>query len=288
MPKRLLKIFIPLFLLCQQGQAQSQEMSMLTYNVGYGAITSAVGSVVNKPKKAKWAPYFLKGLWQGSLGGLLNFGAKKTLYLVNRDQELAWAWPARIIHAAGTSIIANSALNEPFLQNWNIDFGPVRFDFKTNGSTPLKVRLLPLTIHGIIYSYYFGAHFDPGTTLATGTLAFVRDADVLKNIQAAGVQNSNTFAYVSHGNKYSVIAHELVHTMQYREYLVGNTWLKQLPERYKDRFIYKLFDKYIYPEIPFLWAAYTIEGRQPYSRYYRNWFELEAQYFATNKHVNIY
>src|SRR5690242_8452353 len=100
---------------------QNQQQRVLLYNVGFGGFTSAIGAIINKPKKANWKPYFVKGLWQGSIGGVISFAGKNTTYLINKDKQLLYAWPSKFLHSAGSSIIENAALNKPFLQNWNID-----------------------------------------------------------------------------------------------------------------------------------------------------------------------
>lgn len=70
--------------------SQKQERIILMYNVGFGGITSGIGAVINKPKGANWKKHFLKGFWQGSIGGFINYGSKKTLYLNNSNQTKAF------------------------------------------------------------------------------------------------------------------------------------------------------------------------------------------------------
>jgi len=75
------------------------------------------------------------------------------------------------LHSAGASITENAALNKPFLQNWNIDFGSARLDFSLNGNERFKVRLLPLGVYSIVDGFVRGK-FDLATTLLTRQLAF--------------------------------------------------------------------------------------------------------------------
>ncbi len=117
---------MPLFAM---GQQHHQQTKLFIYNLSFGAAIGSVGAVINKPYEQNWKSAFLRGFWQGSIGGTLNFIGKKTIYLVNEHESLAYAWPAKIIHDAGTSIIENAAKNKPFLQNWNMNIGPARFDF---------------------------------------------------------------------------------------------------------------------------------------------------------------
>ena len=77
-------------------------------------VTSGIGAIINKPKNTNWKHAFVHGAWQGSVGGLLNYTAKKSLYFINKKQNDAYAFPAKILHAAGSSIIENAALYNKF------------------------------------------------------------------------------------------------------------------------------------------------------------------------------
>lgn len=61
--------------------AEHQERTVFVYNAAFGGITSGIGGIINRPKEVNWKKAFLKGLWQGGIGGLLNYTGKKTLYL---------------------------------------------------------------------------------------------------------------------------------------------------------------------------------------------------------------
>jgi hypothetical protein len=68
-----------------------------------------VGAVINKQKTQNWKHAFLKGAWQGGIGGVLIFSSKEALHLINSKQNYTYAWPAKILHSAGTSITENAA-----------------------------------------------------------------------------------------------------------------------------------------------------------------------------------
>lgn len=112
-----MKIVLLIFLISSSTCfAQQQERTVLIYNVGFGGVTSGIGALINKPKGSNWKKTFVKTFWQGSIGGLLNYSSKKTLYLNNQYQNNNFSWPSKILHSAATSIMENAALNEPFLQ----------------------------------------------------------------------------------------------------------------------------------------------------------------------------
>jgi hypothetical protein len=287
MKKLLLFIFIIPCL--GHAQTQRQERTMLLYNIGFGGFSSGVGAVLNKPKGKDWKKYFLKGFWQGSIGGLLNYSGKKTLYLVNQKQQPAYAWPAKILHAAGNSIMENAALNEPFLQNWQIEIDPVRFDFSLRGKKPFRARFLPVTIYSVAAAAR-DSRLDLPTTLLTGNIAFKAKGDWIRVRRGyfTGMSFGRAFAYVNSAEKYEIIAHELVHQMQYREYQIANTWLIPYTHLLHSKKLEHIFHKYIYADVPYFLGFYVLEGFHDPFHYYRNFYELEAERFATNQYVPVH
>jgi hypothetical protein len=270
-----------------QAFAQHQEREVLFYNIGFGGITAGVGAIINKPKNINWKKAFVKAFSQGSIGGLINYAGKKTLYQINNQNNKLYAWPAKILHAAGLSIIENAALNEPFLQNWNIDYGPVRFDFSINGKKKFKARFLPEVLFAIYNGKKVGS-FDLKNTLLTGNLIYTNKENALV------LFNGNYSGGISFGRAIGVgadlaisntiIAHEIVHQFQYGEYQIFNTWLKPLEKNIKSKILNKVFLKYIYFDVPYFWLPYKIEGENN-QNYYRNFYEFEAARFSTNKFV---
>jgi hypothetical protein len=267
--------------------SQDQQRALFVYNVGLGAVTSGIGAVINKPKHTDWKKYFIKGFWQGSIGGFVNYSSKKALYLVNKQQEPLYAWPAKLLHAAGLSIMENASLNEPFLQNWNIDYGPVRVDFSINGKKRTRVRFLPESIAGVIFASQT-ARFNLGRTLSSGSLVFVSKNTFVSShgYKSLGFSYSRAIALGAYANQsYDVFAHEIVHQFQFGDFQVLNTWLKPFEKKIKSKTLQTIYTKYVYFNIPFFWAIYEASGRFEDPHYYRNFFELEAQRFGSNTHV---
>ena len=183
----------------------------------------------------------------------------------------------------------NAALNEPFLQNWNIDYGPVRFDFSFNKKRNFKARLLPEAIFATILGSIYGK-FDVVSTLSTGNLIFSRKYSfILNNNTALGITFGRASVYVDNlqygFNKYRIISHELVHQFQYGEYELFNTWLKPSENKIKSKSLKKIFSKYIYFDFPYFILPYFISGHHKTPHFYRNFYEFEADRFATNKYV---
>lgn len=270
--------------------SQKQEREVFIYNIGFGGLTSGIGAVINKPEGANWRRYFVKGFWQGSIGGLINYSSKKTLYFNNLNQNKAFFWPAKILNSAGTSIMQNASLNQAFLENWYLDYGLVRVDFAIHSKDKFKVRLLPAGIYATFAASRYGK-FDLENTLATGQIVF-------SNKELLRYPNGNTQIGISFGrglvfvnnsqvypNKYKLLAHEIVHQFQYNDNQIFSTWLNGLGQNIKSKTLKSIFTKYVYPDIPFSLVTYTLAGRHNSTNYFKNFYEFEAERFSTNKHV---
>jgi hypothetical protein len=281
--------FIAFPLLSISGFAQQQERRMFIYNACFGGLTSGIGAVINKPKDLSWRKAFLKGACQGSVGGALNYSGKKLLHQVSKHQQIAYGLPAKVLHAAGTSIVENAALGEPFLQNWSIDYGPVRFDFSTGGTRRFKARFLPMSISGVVGASKHH-RLDLKTTLLTGSIAFGNHTGnlvVSRGEYVYGMSYDRAFAYTATPSdtfRHEIIAHELVHQFQYRDYQVFNSWLKPLEAKVKSKTLQTIFSKYVYFDVPYVWPAYLLAGQKEYPYNYGNFFELEARHFSVIKY----
>ncbi|MGN6604123.1 MAG: hypothetical protein ACTHK8_16825 [Ginsengibacter sp.] len=285
-----MKITTLLLFLHLSAFAQHQQRTLFFYNVAFGGVTSGIGAIINRPKEVNWKKAFIKGFWRGDIGGLLNYAGKRTMYLVNKNQNQFYAWPGKLLHAAGSSIMENAALNEPFLQNWNIDFGFLRFDFSLGAQRNFKVRILPDAIVATIIASKYG-RFDFGTSLGTGEIIFKGDEELyLPNGPVAdGVTFGRAIVYVTkpatNYTKDRIIAHEIIHRYQYNEYQIFNTWFNPVAKKIKSRSLQTIFSKYVYPDFPYFFVPYYIIGRPEATHFYRNFYEFEAERFAINSNV---
>lgn len=269
------------------GFSQNQELKVLTHNVVFGTLTSGIGAVINKKPNENWKKCFVRGCWQGSIGGFLNYSAKKTIHLIDANNNLAYGIPARLIHSAGNSIIQNAASNEPFLKTWNIEYGFLRFDFAVHSPKSFKARLLPGAAGSTVMAFSHG-RFDLGTTLLTGVVCF-KSTELINDVVGThdGVNYGRAFVYYRNSPKYlHIISHEIIHEYQVREFLVLNSYFKPGVAKWKDNFVKKVFTKYIYPDVPYFGLFYALEETEQ-DHIFRNYYEFEAERFATNRHVNV-
>lgn len=268
--------------------AQHQERTVFLYNTLFGGFSAGIGATINKPKDVDWKTAFVKGFWQGSIGGTINYESKKTLHLIYKNQNVAFALPAKLLNAAGNSIIENAARSEPFLQNWNIDYGPVRLDFSFNGKRKFTVRFLPMSVSAILDGVK-DSKLDLKTSLWSGNIVFAYHKSYFftrrgKNYLGASTGRGFTYtATQSDSEVHYIIAHELVHEFQFKEYQVFNAWLKPFEQKVKTKTLQKLFTNYIYFDAPYFLAAYSLGGLFP--NHDKNFFEFEADRFASNSIV---
>jgi hypothetical protein len=283
-------ITIALLFLCLNTFGQHQERTVFVYNIAFGGFTAGIGSVINKPKTVNWKQAFAKGFWQGSIGGFVNYSGKKMSYLINKKHEVLYAWPAKLLHAAGYSIIQNASACEPFLENWTMDLGLIKFDYSLR-LKKLKARLLPTALVATIIATKYGK-FDFSTSIKTGEIIF-KSYDLLTlptlSIDVSGVTFGRAIVYSYSPNssytKQRILSHELIHRFQYDEYQVFNSWLKPGYKKIETKSIGKIFSKYVYADIPYFFPPYYLYGVHIGNHYYKNFYEFEAERFSTNDFV---
>jgi hypothetical protein len=273
------------FMAANRSFAQSQELDVFAVNTAFSGLSGAVGSVINKPKGSDWKKAFIKGLWQGGVGGVVAYSGKRSLYLINRYREVGYALPSRVLHYAGMSMIENAAQYRPLLDHWFFNYGLLRFDYSIR-SRSFKARLLPYSLYSVYEASRDGA-LDLRTSLLTGSFAFraTGDAIVSNGANFIGLSHGNAFSYLDHPSydKFEVIAHELVHHYQFEEGQIFNSWQIAFKNRVP-KSIKTIFDKYVYADIPYHYSLYWLQDIT-HRNYNGNWFEFEAYRVSTSKPV---
>ena len=266
---------------------RDSELKLFAYNVSFGGLTAGIGAVINKPKETPAHKAFLTGFYQGCFGGALQYSGKKMVYQIVKHENYWYGWPAKIVHTAGASVVENAALNRPFGRYWNLDLGLLRFDFAFAAEdNNTKVRLNAMYIYDIVVTVVesSSAHIDWGKSLKLGTLAFYTNEPLSghKRQDIVGRAYSKAFIYtrMTSSNIHKTVAHELIHLFQYREHLVFNAWLNPLTSKASPKII-NIFQNTIYVEPPYFTPLYLIQGYHSKEHYYRNFYEYEAEWFAT-------
>jgi hypothetical protein len=287
--KILFLTFILLLYTDSPAQKINQDLQLLSYNIGLNGLAAGVGAIINKHKDQTWYQSFTKGFCQGCLGGLCIYTGKTLTFKINNQRNYLYCWPSRIIYSAGTSIVENAALNNDFGKNWNIDLWLFRCDLSFNEHPSIKARLLLSSIYSIGSLYYVAPNIrlDFCRTAMTGAFIFSTDSLIQDFYQGYTVGNSiavrtNSPVY----NEYHIVAHELIHTYQNNEYEIFNTWLEPLAEKVPAN-IKMIFDKYLYLDVSNYQLFYLTQGSYSKQYYYKNFYELEAEYFATNQYIPL-
>jgi hypothetical protein len=262
-------------------QRNKQELELLSYNIGFGILTTTAGAIINKPKGQNTWDCIKKAWWQGAVGGTLQYAGKKMTYRIYRNDNYWWGWPSKMIHSAGTSICHNAAMGRPFGEYWVLDYGPVRCNFIVEDK---QIKVQPQFNLWFAYDLYWGLNLgkiDWDTSLKTGTFSFASEKESFDlRIKATGLSYTRSIVYAKNSKR--VIPHEIIHTYQANEYRITNTYFNPLKSKIKNKMINDVF-KFVYVEIPFSYIVYGLSFNK--ENYYKNIFEFEAEFFATNQYV---
>lgn len=279
-------IILPFFFFSKIN-AQHQERQVIIYNIALGGITTGIGAAINKQKSEKVFPAFFRGFKSGCIGGAFLYGGKKMSYLINKQDNLIWGWPSKLVHSYGASIMENAAKNDknPF-SKLSFPVGFLRFNFSFDEKIKTNVQLQPGSLACFIVNASYWK-FKPKESLLIGTPVFTSNSNYILN-KGGGWAIINTFTYseLFNNEKYKVIAHEHIHILQEREYLVINNWFNKPKNKIVNNMnpISKKILDHIYLDIPYNYFFYTLM-KQKQNCYYKNYFEFEAERFATNKYV---
>ena len=267
-------------------KSQNQEREVIMYNIALGGITTGIGAAINKQKSEKIFPAFFRGFKIGCVGGAFLYGGKKITYLINKQDNLIWGWPSKLVHSYGASIMESAARNDenPF-SKLSFPVGFLRLNFSFDKKIKSNIQLQPgsLACFVVNASYW---KFKPKESLLIGTPVFVSNSNYILN-KGGGWAIINTFTYSElFAEKYKIIAHEHLHILQEREYLVINDWFNKPKNNVVNKMNQstKKIVGHIYLDIPYNYLFYTLLKQKP-NCYYKNYFEFEAERFATNKYV---
>lgn len=265
----------------------SQNAEALGYNIALNGLIGGIGCLVNKPGKHKWPRTFLKGCLLGGGGGVVAYGGKRFYGAITGKTPMAFAWAGKITHALGCSMTENVAKGDKVFSHVYLDFGPARIDVVTAQPHKTKVRLLPFATRSAVVLLSNGYDLSLKKSLAYGALYFEHDGFVgSANYHGYAIANSIAINELNQFDKKLTIAHELVHTLQYREYLSFNTFLLKPRNKAIEKWkLLRQIDKYLYVDFPYYTLFYNIIGVKNTNCYYNNFFEFEAQLFSTRKLV---
>ena len=284
----LLPIVLLVNLPFQSLHAQNQELEVGLYNIGLGSVIGGIGSLINKSKNEKPLHAVWRGMKYGALGGTGMYLGKKITFQINNNNSLVYAWPSKILHNAGSSIVENAAAHrENVFSQWNFEIGFVRLGIHTEDKLKVSARIMPIAFTSFIVAST-NTKFLAIESLQFGTPVFeYKSTDQFAKITRASTHANLVYVVDTlSADKYYTYAHEHVHVLQIREYHNMNTWFKpimQKPSMKNSKFLNAL-SKYLYPDVPYNYALYGILYRKG-DCYFNNFFEFEAERFARNEEI---
>ncbi|MEM1054321.1 MAG: hypothetical protein AAGI52_02245 [Bacteroidota bacterium] len=273
--------------------ASRQDAELMAYNVGFGAVVGAVGAAINGDRGTVWERAG-RGALVGAAGGTGLYAGKWMTGQIYADESLAWGWPALLVHETGASVVENAALDRPPLSRLSLHAGIVRLDVRPL-TREVKARLLPLNTLAV--GLMLADHrLDLARTAALGTPIFSGEEGsggplgVVDPPRSFALLNS-VYLQESPSDErwYYLVAHEMVHVLQHREYLRAGTLHARLDDPLQDSGLYRSLSEWIYLDNPAaMGVGYVLiegipDGYQ--GCYFDNWYEHEADAFARRERV---
>lgn len=281
-----IKLLVVLFFVCHFLVAQDWHRTRNQFifsNISINGIIGGTGALVNKKRHEKPLRVFLKGFGQGCLGGTFQVLGKGLTYNIGAQQNLSYAWPARITNAIGASITQNAANNINFWEEWHMNLGIVRLDYSVS-KNEFRSRVIPSSIFGLI-SVGRQGKLDMLNSIQTGTLVFKskenlaflgQRAPAIAQVSSIGIKNN-----IKGEDFYHLMAHETMHILQYDNMVYLNPFFKKLDRKWKDQYrSYDNLSKYIYFDLNgvTLLGAYLTQLNKPWEC---RVIEREADFYST-------
>ncbi len=297
--KKIILVFILIINLLTPTHTAAQYGSKLEAgfsNVALGGLVGGVGAVINKKKSAKFGKTFWKGFYKGAIGGYLIYEGKNLIHKGSINTNSNYYWPAKLVHATGSSIIENAAANRGMLAQIHLTFGFNRIDCYTKKKFKLRYRILSSSLlSGISYALKY--HFDIKETFKTGVFIFYDNKDFNINNRFHGMElsnnvvlskamklfQSNNLHYSPSQNRFGslfrfhVIGHEIIHTYQYESTFALNMFLNKPLKKLNKIKVVNWYQKYFYTEYnAVLFRFYNTKNRN-------NFIEKEADFYSINR-----
>ncbi|MCH7525326.1 MAG: hypothetical protein IIC74_10080 [Bacteroidetes bacterium] len=166
-------LIFTLFLITTKTQAQHKnDFEAGLFNIGFGGLIGGFGAIINKKPNQKTGKVFLKGLYQGALGGYLLFESKRLVGKFSKSGNYGYVWPSKLVNAAGISIIENAAANRNLWEQWHINLGFNRFEFYTQDKFKVSYRIMPFALYKTIDGFTQGK-LDVSESVKIGSFVFV-------------------------------------------------------------------------------------------------------------------
>lgn len=189
----------------------------------------------------------------------------------------------------GQSIVSNASKNKPILHEYNANFYGFNFTISKKKKRRLEVKL---SLTSLIYNCSYllrNAKLDFYKSLEHGVFTYSMDSAASEfGGKYIGIGGFNALIIAKHKNgEYisGVLPHEIVHTYQHYDlFPISNFYQKRIDNYYDDSKYYKLFTKYLDLDYEALFHV-MLYNSQPTPKYYKNYFEFEAEHFNRRKYI---
>ncbi len=292
--KRLAAGALMLLLLFLPGKQQAQDYraqqhQILAYNLLLNGVVGGVGGLIHKTPGEKGWKVFTKNFAKGALGGLVIYSAKYQTYYLRQPNNTFVAPANRLYYFLGNSMVRNASMNKKLLSEYTFNlYGlDMVMNFGNKEEKFFKARLSLATMGSFASFVVLGHRFDFHKSLEYGIFYFNMNPSIT---QYGGFATFNCIAILRNqhtgGILYSAIPHEFVHTYQFYDYhAISNLYTPAMEPKYKRIKYYSTLARYfkLDYEVWFQSALYLV---QPSPRYYKNFYEFEAQHFSTRNYIN--
>jgi len=262
--------------------AQRNDTQAGLYNIGLGAVTGGIGAMINKKPDEKLGRVLVKGLWQGAVGGYAIFESKRLSRLIYQENELGFAWPSKIVNAAGVSIVENAASNRDFWEKWHINYGFNRIELTVKDSVSVQYKIMPIAF-GYTIGLAVQSKIELGKTLQSGQFIFSLSPERWGDTNVIALAYPGNIIYMDGlYNLNGYLSHEIIHIYQQNDFNGFNAYLnKPYAALGNTSKFMKQVNKWVHYDTNHLMfmVAYNLQNiNRKY--YYDNYFEHEAGYYS--------
>jgi hypothetical protein len=269
----------------QENSFKSDRTKFAIVNLGLNGLFGGLGSLINKKDNTSNFKTFTNGFYKGAIGGAISHIGLSMSHLIETQQNIAYAWPARFVNAMGSSIVQNAAEGNRMFERLHFNLFVARLEYHPYHKK-FNARLFTSSLYGIAVVGR-GSKFNLGKSLKSGILYFVSDNSFNFSFGSGKgtgqVSSIGMPIYRNEAFSYRLYAEEVAHIQQYDRKVVGNAFVSKLDDKWKKNSkFYKKLSKYIYFDLngPLFWVAYKIENSGKC-----NYFEQEAVNYS-NRRVN--
>lgn len=273
--------YVFLIIVSNKAISQNNKSDLALFNIGFGSLAGGIGSVINKKPGEKTGKVFIKGLWQGALGGTIVHSSKLMLGLNVEKNSYDYFWPSKITNAIGSSIIENASSNKIFYDQFNFHIGFNRIEVFPKRNFHVSYKVMP--VYFVMQLYIAtNSKFELDKTIKTGEFIF---SNKNINLDYKGYVLGNSMVLNSNfSSDIATISHEMTHIYQSYNFMYFNSFIKPIEDKlFKPDTYYQKSKKHIYYDYHhvFLYGLYALQYKKGVD-YYDNYFEKEAAVYSNS------